>query len=172
MIIRDATEADLPALLEIHNDAIRNQAGIWLDDEESLEQRRDWFEARQRANFPVIVAEGESGQVIGYASYGTYRGRGGYRLTVEHSVYLLADARGKGTGKALMERLIEVARERGMHAMVAVIDAENTLSIRMHEKFGFQAGGLLKQVGIKFGTWRDQYHLVLLLDERETPPGR
>lgn len=170
MIIRDATEADLPALLEIHNDAIRNQAGIWLDDEEMLEQRRDWFEARQRASFPVIVAEDESGQVIGYASYGTYRGRGGYRLTVEHSVYLRTNARGKGTGKALMEQLIEVARERGMHAMVAVIDAENTLSIRMHEKFGFQSGGRLPQLGIKFGTWRDQYQMVLLLDERETPP--
>ncbi len=172
MIIRDATEADLPALLDIHNQAIRTLAGIWIDDEESLDQRAAWMEDKLAHNFPVIVAEDETGKVVGYGAYGTYRGRGGYRLTVEHSVYLLPDAQGRGAGKALMQRLIEIAKQRGMHAMVAVIDAENTLSIRLHEKFGFKSAGMLPQLGIKFGKWRDQYQMVLLLDDRETPPAR
>lgn len=172
MLIRDAIEADLPGLLEIHNHAIRTQAGIWIDDEETLDQRAAWLTERRAQNFPVIVAEDETGAVVGFGSYGTYRGRGGYRLTVEHSVYLLPTAQGKGTGKALLTRLIEVARDSGLHAMVGVIDAENALSIRMHEKFGFQAAGMLPQLGIKFGKWRDQYQMVLLLDEREVPPGR
>lgn len=172
MIIRDATEADLAGLLDIHNQAIRAQAGIWIDDEEVLEERASWMADKLAQNFPVIVAEDESGAVSGYAAYGTYRGRGGYRLTVEHSVYLLPAAQGKGTGKALLARLIEIARDRGMHAMVAVIDAENSLSIRMHEKFGFQSAGMLPQLGIKFGQWRDQYQMVLLLDDRAVPPAR
>lgn len=172
MIIRDAVEADLPALLEIHNEAIREQAGIWIDDEETPQDRRTWLAQRSASNFPVIVAQDKGGRVLGYGSYGTYRGRGGYRLTVEHSVYLFNDTRGQGAGKALMQRLIEIARERGMHAMVAVIDAENLISIRMHEKFGFVSAGVLPQLGMKFGTWRDQHQMVLLLDDRDVPPGR
>lgn len=172
MNIRDASEADLPALLEIHNHAIRTQAGIWIDDEELPEQRAAWLADKLAHDFPVIVAEDEAGAVIGYGAYGTYRGRGGYRLTVEHSVYLSPEAQGKGIGKALMQHLIEIAQKRGMHAMVAVIDAENQTSIRMHEKFGFQSAGMLPQLGIKFGKWRDQYQMVLLLDQREVPPGQ
>lgn len=172
MLLRNATEADLPGLLEIHNHAIRTQAGIWIDDEEVLEQRAAWLADRAAHDFPVIVAEDESGAVVGYGSYGTYRGRGGYRLTVEHSVYLLPAAQGKGLGKALLKRLIEIARERGMHAMVAVIDAENVLSIALHEKFKFQSVGILPQLGIKFGAWRDQFQMVLILDDRDVPPGR
>ena len=172
MLFRDATEADLPGLLEIHNHAIRTLAGIWIDDEETLEQRRLWLTDKRAHNFPVIVAEDEGGTIAGYGAYGTYRGRGGYRLTVEHSVYLLPEAQGKGAGKALLERLIDIARERGMHAMVAVIDAENILSIRLHEKFGFVSAGLLPQLGIKFGQWRDQFQMVLLLDDRQLPPAR
>lgn len=170
MTIRDATESDLPALLEIHNQAIRTQAGIWIDHEETLEQRTAWMADKLAHDFPVIVAEDAAGAVVGYGAYGTYRGRGGYRLTVEHSVYLSPDAQGKGMGKALMQRLIEIARARGIHAMVAVIDAENTLSIKLHENFGFQSAGMLPQLGVKFGQWRDQYQMVLLLDERDAPP--
>lgn len=169
MIIRDAEEADLPQLLEIHNDAIRKLDAIWIEHEETLEDRRIWLADRKASGFPVVVAVNEDDAVLGYGSYGTYRGRGGYRATVEHSVYLSEDARGKGLGKALLTWLIDKAREDGFHAMVAVIDASNTISIDMHDKFGFESTGVLRQVGQKHGKWLDQVQMVLLLDDRDAP---
>lgn len=169
MHIRNATEADLPALLDIHNDAVRTLDAIWIERTDSMEDRRKWFEDRKAAGFPVVVAVDEDGAVLGYGSYGTYRGREGYRATVEHSVYLFPKARGKGTGKALLTWLIERAQKDGLHAMVAVIDASNTVSIVMHEKFGFESTGVLRQVGQKRGKWLDQVQMVLLLDDREAP---
>lgn len=169
MIIRDATEADLPVLLEIHNDAIRTLDAIWIEHEETLEQRRKWFKERKAAGFPIVLAVEDGGTVLGYGSYGSYRGREGYRGTIEHSVYLFPDARGKGVGKALLVWLIEKARVDGYHAMVAVIDASNTISIVMHEKFGFESTGVLRQLGQKRGKWLDQVQMVLLLDDRKAP---
>lgn len=170
MMIRPATEADIPALLEIHNDAIRRLTWIWLSHEETLDQRTQWYRDRMKAGFPVIVAEDDSGRVIGYGAYGTYRGRDGYDLTVEHSVYLLPEAQGRGLGKKLLTRLIELAKEQGRHVMVAVIDAENTLSIKMHEKFGFKHTGTIPEAGKKNGKWLDQTNMYLLLDDRAAPP--
>lgn len=170
MKIRPATRADLPAILDIHNDAVRRLDALWLDTEDTLEDREKWFAAWQAANLPVLVAVDETDQVLGYASYGTYRPREGYRLTVEHSVYVFPHAQGKGAGRALLDAVIDDARQKGYHAIVAVIEAGNTHSIRMHEKFGFEGGGLLRQVGQKFGRWLDQVQMVLLLDDRPGPP--
>ena len=170
MIIRDATEADLPALLDIHNDAIRTLDAIWLEKEESYEGRKKWFEDRKAAGFPIVVAVDDDHKVLGYGSYGTYRGREGYRATIEHSVYLYPAARGKGAGKALLTWLIEKARADGFHAMVAVIDASNTVSIDMHRRFGFEGGyEVLRQTGQKNGRWLNQVQMVLLLDDRPAP---
>lgn len=170
MIIRPATENDLPALLDLHNLAIRDIDWMWIEKPETLAAREAWFADRQRSGFPVIVAADEDDKVLGYASYGTFRGREGYDLTVEHSVYLFPEARGKGTGKALLAEIIDLARKDGRHAMVAIIDAENTLSIKLHEQFGFIHSGVMPQLGKKRGRWRDQVAMYLLLDDREAPP--
>src|SRR5690606_25296010 len=103
-------------------------------------------------------------------SYGTYRSRAGYRKTVEHSIYLREEAQGRGAGKLLMKALIEDARARGFHLMVAVIDAKNESSIRFHERFGFQLAGHLPQAGFKHGRWLDQINMVLLLNDDAAPP--
>ncbi len=169
MIIRNANQEDLPALLAIHNEAIRTLDAIWIEHEESLEDRQNWFIERRAAGFPVVVAVDDNGRTLGYGSYGSYRSREGYRGTVEHSVYLFADARGNGVGKALLNHLIGQARADGFHAMVAVIDANNAISIAMHEKFGFESAGVLRQVGQKHGKWLDLIQMVLLLDKRKAP---
>ncbi|MBU1175994.1 MAG: GNAT family N-acetyltransferase [Alphaproteobacteria bacterium] len=169
MHIRDAKEADLPSLLAIHNDAIRTLDAIWIEHEDTMEDRRQWFLDRKAMGFPVVLAVDDNDTVLGYGSYGTYRGREGYRLTVEHSVYLFPEARGKGVGKALLSWLIEKARADGLHAMVAVIDASNAVSIDMHEKFGFESSGVLRQLGQKWGKWLDQVQMVKLLDDRAAP---
>ena len=169
MIIRNATEADLPDLLAIHNEAIRTLDAIWIEHEETMADREKWFIDRRAAGYPIVVAVDDRGKVLGYGSYGSYRGRDGYRLTVEHSVYLYAHARGNGAGKALLTYLIGQARADGFHAMVAVIDATNTISIDMHEKFGFESTGVLRQLGQKRGKWLDQVQMVKLLDDRAAP---
>lgn len=171
MHIRPATDADLPALLAIHNQAIRELDGIWIEQEETPDGRAAWLAERRQKGFPVVVGVDDAGTVLGYAAYGTYRGRDGYDLTVEHSVYLFPEHQGKGYGKQLLAHIIELARADGRHAMVAVIDAENTGSIALHRQFGFTGGEVLRQLGKKRGKWRDQVQLVLLLDARETPAG-
>ena len=169
MIIREATIEDVPGLLEVHNYAVRELDAIWTEQEETLEQRTRWFTERTGAGFPVLAALDDGGKIVGYGTFGQYRPKDGYRLTVEHSLYLLPEGQGKGIGKALLERLIEIAREQGRHVMVAVIDDKNEGSIRLHEKFGFTEAGRLPQTGIKHGRWLGQVTMILRLDDRAVP---
>ena len=152
--IRDAAEADLPGIMDIYNDAVANTTAIWNEAVVDLENRRAWFTARRERGFPVLVAV-RGRQVLGYASYGDWRAFDGYRHTVEHSVYVQKDARGTGTGKRLLKALIDRASFNGIHVMIAGIEAENTASIRLHEKLGFRVVGRFSEVGIKFGRWLD-----------------
>ena len=152
--IRDAAEADLPGIMDIYNDAVANTTAIWNEAVVDLENRRAWFTARRERGFPVLVAV-RGRQVLGYASYGDWRAFDGYRHTVEHSVYVQKDARGTGTGKRLLKALIDRASFNGIHVMIAGIEAENTASIKLHEKLGFRVVGRFSEVGIKFGRWLD-----------------
>ncbi len=109
--------------------------------------------------------------VAGYASFGDWRPFEGFRHTVEHSVYVRADRRGAGVGKALMGELIVRARGLGKHVMVAGIEAGNAGSIALHKQLGFEEVGLMRQVGTKFGAWLDLAFLQLQLDTRSDPDG-
>nr|WP_180215452.1 MULTISPECIES: GNAT family N-acetyltransferase [Rhizobium/Agrobacterium group] len=153
-MIRDATEADLPAILEIYNDAVANTTAIWNETLVDLANRRDWFAARRARGFPVLVAD-EDGVVKGYASYGDWRAFEGFRHTVEHSVYVHREARGEGIGRLLMRELITRAASNGIHVMIACVEAGNAASIRLHERLGFRLTGTFSEVGIKFGRWLD-----------------
>jgi L-amino acid N-acyltransferase YncA len=154
VLVRDATEADLPVIRDIYNHAVEHTTAIWNETLVDLENRAEWFRARKAKGFPVLVAE-KAGQVVGYASYGDWRAFDGYRHTVEHSVYVDKDSRGGGIGKLLMQALIKRATENGIHVMIAGIEAENVASIRLHEKFGFRVAGTFSEVGTKFGRWLD-----------------
>ncbi|MGF9564804.1 GNAT family N-acetyltransferase [Neorhizobium sp. JUb45] len=153
-IIRDATAADLPAIMDIYNDAVLNTTAIWNDNVVDLKNREDWFSARMARRFPVLVAEID-GRVMGYASYGDWRAFEGFLHTVEHSVYVHGGARGHGVGRLLMEALIKRAQSGDIHVMVACIEAQNAASIRLHEALGFRTVGTFTEVGRKFGRWLD-----------------
>jgi phosphinothricin acetyltransferase len=165
MVVRDATEADLPAILAITNDAVASTTALWTLTPLTLAQRRAWFEERRAAGFPVLVAEGEAGAVAGFGSYGGFRAFEGYAATVEHSVYVDAAHRGRGAGRALVVALIERARAAGLHAMVGGIEAGNEASLRLHDALGFIRAGVLPQVGRKFGRWLDLAFVVKVLGE-------
>ncbi len=153
-IIRDATEADLPTIMDIYNDAVASTTAIWNDVQVDLANRQDWFSARKARGFPVLVAD-VGGAVAGYASYGDWRAFEGFRNTVEHSVYVHKDHRGAGIGRDLMQALVERAGQGGIHVMVACVEAGNAASVRLHESLGFRNVGTFSEVGEKFGRWLD-----------------
>ena len=165
MTLREAREDDMPPLLLIHNDVIATSTAIYSETPATLDERVDWWRGRVAAGYPVIVAQDESG-VLGYASFGEFRGRPGYRFTVEHSIYIRSDRRGGGIGARLMKDLIARAQAMGKHVMIAGVDAENIDSIRFHERLGFERVAHFKQVGFKFGRWLDLVFLQRMVDGR------
>ena len=166
--IRDALPADLPAILDIYNDAVRNTTAIWNETPVDLANRQAWFDARAQQGYPILVAV-DGADVLGYASFGDWRPFEGFRHTVEHSVYVRSDQRGKGLGPALMIALIERAQGGGKHVMVAAIESGNAASVHLHERLGFVVTGQMPQVGVKFGRWLDLTFMQRVLNPGAEP---
>jgi phosphinothricin acetyltransferase len=152
MHIRDATNADLPAILAIYNEVVTNTTAIYDERPSTFDERQAWFDGRRRQGLPVLVAELD-GEVIGFSSFGEWRSRWGYRYTVEHSVHVRADCRGRGFGRALIEALFPRAATLGMHMMIGHIDSAATASLRLHEKLGFAAVGTFREVAKLRDGW-------------------
>jgi L-amino acid N-acyltransferase YncA len=153
--IMAATAADLPAITEIYDHAVRyGTATFELIPPDLVEMTRR-FGALMEGGFPYLVAALE-GRVIGYAYAGAYRPRPAYRFTVENSVYLQPAIHRRGIGLQLLQRLIVESEARGYRQMIAVIgDSANAGSIGVHTRCGFQMIGTHPDVGFKFGRWLD-----------------
>jgi L-amino acid N-acyltransferase len=156
--VRPASEEDLPAVLEIYNEAVLNTTASYDYEPRTLEHRRQWFAERKREGYGVFVAI-DDGHVVGWSALNPYHARMGFRFTAENSVYVAANRRGQGIGKLLLAPLIDAARDRGLHAIIAAIDAENQASIRLHARFGFEKVGHFKQTGFKFDRWLDVVYM-------------
>ncbi len=163
MHIRPALHPDLPGILEIYNEAVLHTTATYDYEPRTLEQRLEWFEERQRDHYPIFVALDGAGRVTGWSALNPFHGRPGYRFTAENSVYVAADRRGQGIGKLLLAPLIEGAKARGLHAIIAAIDADNQASIRLHAAFAFEKVGHFKQTGFKFGRWLDVVYMEKLV---------
>ena len=160
--IRPATANDLLAILEIVNYNILNTTAVYDYEPKTINEMQHWFSEREQAGLPVLIAE-ENGMLLGYASYGTFRIKAAYQFTVEHSVYVSYQHAGKGIGKLLLAKLIELAKHQGLHSLIGCIDADNQASIDFHKKFGFTEAGVLHQVAFKFDRWLDLQFMELLL---------
>lgn len=154
MIIREATQADAQGILEIHSAAIATSTAIWTDQQVDLADRQAYLADHAAGGHAVLVAE-QGGVIVGYASFSGWRQKNGYRHTVGDSVYVRDGHQGAGIGYALLRDLIELARARGFHVMIADIEAGNAGSIRLHERLGFTVCGTLREVGTKFDRWLD-----------------
>jgi L-amino acid N-acyltransferase len=165
MQIRDATEADLPGLVAIYNEVIATSTASYAYEPVTLADRREWWRARVALGYPVLVAAEPSG-VLGFASFGDFRAWPGYRFTVEHSVHVRADCRGRGVGTQLLRALVSRAAACNKHIMIAGVDAANAASIRFHERLGFIRVGHLREVGYKFDRWLDLVFLQRRVGDR------
>jgi phosphinothricin acetyltransferase len=164
-VVRDATPADLPAILALHNHHILYSLAIWRSEPADLNERQAWFEDRRRKDQPVLVAE-LGGLFAGFASYGDFRTGSGYAGTVENSVYVRPDFHGKGVARGLMAALIGRARQSGRHTMVAGIGLPNPVSVALHVSLGFVEAGRLRGIGRKHGQALD---LLLMQLDLEPP---
>ncbi len=153
--IRDASEADIPAIAALYADEVRERVATYeydVPDEAEMAQR---MRAVQAAGYPYFVAE-RDGRFAGYAYASSYRSRIGYRWTVEDTVYIVPEHQGQGVGKALLQRLIDACETSGFRQMIAVIgEPANGASVALHEKLGFRTVGVFQGLGRKHGRWLD-----------------
>ena len=154
MKIRAATTDDVTAVAEIMNQVIRDTTHSFKPKEVS-EQHVQGQISKAPAFFVAI--DGQS--VIGFATYDQFRKGPGYARTMEHTVMLSPNARGKGAGRALMRVIEDHAREAGIGSLWAGISSENQEGISFHQSLGFEKVAQLPKVGYKFGRWLD---LVLM----------
>lgn len=164
MQIRDAIETDFGEITAIYNDILTHSTAIYNDRPATVVDRIAWWRSRLEQHYPVLVAM-DGDQVCGFGSFGDFRSWPGYRYTVEGTVHIAAETRGKGVGSFLLKALIERAKVAGKHSMIAGVDSENTASLRFLERFGFQRVGLLPEVGYKF----DRFLNLVLLQYWITP---
>lgn len=151
--IRPATVADLPAINAIYNHYVVHSTCTYQTVPSTEEERVQWY-AAHGPKHPVIVAE-ESGEVIGWGSLSRFHVRQAYENSVEDSIYLRHDCRGRGLGKALLTELLRLAAEIGHHTVLGGADSEQAASIALHEGLGFVKVSHLKEVGFKQGRWLD-----------------
>jgi phosphinothricin acetyltransferase len=160
-IIRLATTADLPAINAIYNHYVLTSTCTYQTEPETPEARSAWFDEHQ-GDHPATVCE-IAGTVVGWGSLSPFRGRCGYRFSVENSVYVHHQHHGRGIGKALVLDLIDRARTLGHHTIVAGISADQAASRALHERGGFRQVAHFHEVGFKFDRWLDVVFLQLRL---------
>ncbi|MEZ5843601.1 MAG: N-acetyltransferase family protein [Hyphomicrobiaceae bacterium] len=166
--IRTATPADTSAITAIYRPAvIDGTASFEIEPPDEAEMVRRLL-AITEAGFPYLVATCD-GAVVGYAYANAFRPRPAYRFTVEDSVYVAPDAKGRGVGRALLDRLITICTGAGFRQMIAVIgDSAQAPSIQLHRKAGFHFAGTYHAVGFKHGRWLDSVLMQRPLGEGDT----
>lgn len=165
MHTRPAALADAPKLLEIYNHEVQTSIVTFDLVPRTLAEQEAFISDRSGAHLVLVAAEddGPAAPVLGFGALSPYRERPGYSTTVEDSVYVHHEHRGRGVGRLLLEALVDAARAHGFHAMMARIVAGHEASITLHARAGFEIVGHEKEVGRKFGRWHDVLLMELLL---------
>ena len=168
-IVQCDRERHAEAISAILNDAIINSAALYDYKPRTNEMMAAWFDAKSKGNYPVVGIENDGGDLMGFASYGTFRAFPAYKYSVEHSVYVDAHFRGRGIGRRLLTEIIVAAQRQNYHILVGAIDAGNSVSIRLHESAGFSFCGTIRQAGFKFGRWLDLSFYQLIMSTPTQP---
>jgi L-amino acid N-acyltransferase YncA len=170
MIVRPATEDDADALAAIYGDAVLHGFGTFEEVAPTPADMDSRRRAVQDQGLPYLVAEAD-GQVLGFAYAGPFRPRAAYRYTLEDSVYVAPEAKGKGVGRTVLSAVIAACEALGVRQLMAVIgDSDNAGSIGLHTALGFEQTGVGRSVGFKHGRWVDIVHMQKSLNGGDTRP--
>ena len=151
------------AVLAILNEAIENSTALYDYRLRTPAMMDAWYDAKEQAGHPIIGVVDAAGQLLGFGSYGPFRAWPAYKYSVEHSLYVERAHRGQGIGRLLLAELIAAATRQDYHMLIGGIDAQNTASIALHRRLGFQQCGHIRHAGFKFNRWLDlTLHQLLL----------
>ena len=159
--VRAATAADAEAICRIYNQGIEDRVATLETEQRTPEERAAWLTAKGPRH-PVIVAE-DDGHIIGWGSLNQFNPRDAYRHVVDFSIYVERAYRGRGAGKVMLTRLIELAREHGYHKMVLSAFPSNSGGMALYERMGFRTVGVYKEQGMLDGRWVDTIIMEKLL---------
>lgn len=163
LAIRPATVNDQHAIMEIYNEAVQNTTATFDTEPRTIEKQMEWW-GMHKKNHPVFVAE-EKGKITGWASLSPWSDRCAYDTTVEVSVYIHKDFRGRGIGSRLLEIVTLEGGKVGNHTVISRITEGNGSSIHIHEKLGYTHIGVMKEVGFKFGKFLDVFMMQYVYEK-------
>lgn len=154
LIVRAASEADLPAINAIYNFYVGASPATFDLEPMTEGWRREWFETRRAAGYPVLVAETE-GAVAGWCCLSAWSPKAAYGKTADESIYIADRFRGRGVGTALLAGIIQEARALDLHVLMAGIVGCQEPSLALHRSLGFTEAGRYRHMGFKLGAWHD-----------------
>ena len=171
LVIRPSRDSDVEAMLTIYRHHIRRGIEDSVDDSGTPEpdDLRDRRKNLRNTRLPHLVAT-SAGEVVGYAYVVLFRKRPAYRYTVKHSIYVHREHLGRGVGRLLLQELIDTCAAAGFRQIIGYIDADNTASLAIHDRFGFQRVGLLPGVAYRYGRWADTVMVQRSLAAGSTEP--
>ena len=161
MDVRLARPDDAPGIRAIYNVEVVEATVTFDLVPRSLEEQHAWLAAHAGAHPAIVAIEGDD--VLGFGSLSPYRDRPAYATTVEDSVYVRRDQRGRGVGRMLLGELVTVATTHGFHSVIGRIVGGHEASIALHRECGFEQAGIEREVGRKFGRWLDVVLMQKLL---------
>ncbi|HMH51945.1 MAG TPA: arsinothricin resistance N-acetyltransferase ArsN1 family A [Candidatus Acidoferrum sp.] len=161
--VRAATADDADAVCRIYNQGIEDRVATLETEPRTPDERLQWLTARGPRH-PVIIAEDADGAVLGWGSLNVFNPRDAYRFVADFSIYVERGARGRGVGRAMLTRLIELGREHGYHKLVLSAFPTNASGMALYTRLGFRTVGVYKEQGRLDGRWVDTIIMEKLLD--------
>ena len=164
LAVRPATADDAEAICRIYNQGIEDRVATLETELRTPAERRQWLAARGPRH-PVIVAEDRDGAILGWGSLNVFNSRDAYRFVADFSIYVERGARGRGVGRAMLTRLIELGREHGYHKLVLSAFPTNASGMALYTRLGFRTVGVYREQGWLDGQWIDTIVMEKLLEE-------
>jgi phosphinothricin acetyltransferase len=158
-------------ILEILNEAILTSTALYDYKPRTMQNMEQWFDNKEKGDYPVVGLFNDEGILMGFGSYGAFRAWPAYKYTVEHSLYIHRDFRGKGYGRIILAEIIVQAQKQDYHTLIAGIDSTNVASVNLHKSLGFSYCGVIKHAGYKFSGWLDLEFYQLILTTPLNPVG-